>query len=222
MTDSNQKVIKNKLLAKDHFIGIVEDLEDPQKKLRARVRVYGLMDEISIDDLPWATYWLPPGCRYNEGEFRPCKVGDTVWIDFPHLSHGEKDTRRPRITGSVHWWPEAKQEYPEVPHEAFMYGDKAYKDEKPKTMGTPSEYGKSHIETHNGISVEFVHDGTWRIWQRATGTAIEITPDGGVKISSDKGISVHAKENISISSESRVFVSGDDGVRIKGIISESW
>lgn len=207
---SQKRIVKNILLEREHFVGEVVDDKDPDKVLRVRVHVLGVTDGVPIDKLPWSIYWLPPGCRYNDGEFRPCKVGDMVWVDFPHTAHGEKDTRRPRITGSIHWYPGY---IPEVPHEAFMKNRDEYKPVAPRTMGTEAEYHKSHVFTHNNTTMEFVQDGTWRIWNRENGTAIEITKDGDMKINSSQSLSIKADKDINIEAGGQLTLDGR-GVRI--------
>src|SRR3989304_3934286 len=40
------------------FLGVVVDIEDPEKQGRAKVRVFGKFDELADADLPWAQPWL--------------------------------------------------------------------------------------------------------------------------------------------------------------------
>ena len=39
------------------YIGVVEDNNDPKKLGRVRIRVLDVFDNISVDDIPWATPW---------------------------------------------------------------------------------------------------------------------------------------------------------------------
>ena len=43
----------NDLLDKQ-FLGVVEAIDDPRKEGRARIRVFGIHDDIATEDLPWA------------------------------------------------------------------------------------------------------------------------------------------------------------------------
>ena len=39
------------------FVGVIEDNQDPNKLGRCRVRVFNVFDDISVEDIPWATPW---------------------------------------------------------------------------------------------------------------------------------------------------------------------
>ena len=41
------------------FIGIVEDIEDPKKLGRAKVRILNEHDEVETDNIPWAHVMMP-------------------------------------------------------------------------------------------------------------------------------------------------------------------
>ena len=47
------------------YLGVIVDVKDPLKEGRARVRVFGIFDDIPTEDLPWAE----PGtaCEYFGG-----------------------------------------------------------------------------------------------------------------------------------------------------------
>ena len=60
----------NPLGDRPEFEAEVISTDDPSKLMRAKVRVYGLMDGVPESKLPWATYRLPVGARANEGDFR--------------------------------------------------------------------------------------------------------------------------------------------------------
>jgi len=50
--------LKNDDLKSMLFMGVIVDIDDPAKTGRARVRVFGKFDELTDDELPWATQQL--------------------------------------------------------------------------------------------------------------------------------------------------------------------
>jgi hypothetical protein len=67
------------------YLGVIVDINDPQKQGRARVRVFGIFDDIPIEDLPWAE----PGtaCEYfggggGGGAVSVPRVGAVVYCSF--------------------------------------------------------------------------------------------------------------------------------------------
>jgi len=155
-------------------VGIVETegKDDPKKLLLVQVRVYGIFDNTPVKDLPWAEYKLPIGARPNDGSFVPVKKGDLVWVDFPYMG----DSRRPRITGSVHYAPE---NVPSLPHETFA-GPDAYVHAR--TGDEPAQpahvYGEDAVTTLHGVMIAVNKDGSYNVVQKATGTEFTITKDG--------------------------------------------
>mgnify|MGYP000418643295 CR=1 FL=1 len=79
----------------------VENVDHPDGLLKCQVRLVGLWDGVPLDALPWAEYHLPVGARFNDGDFKPCQVGDYVWVRFD-----EGDSRYPIITGSCYFAPD--------------------------------------------------------------------------------------------------------------------
>jgi hypothetical protein len=159
-------------------------VNDPSGWLKAQVRVYGLMDGIPISDLPWAEYKLPPGSRPNDGYFTPCDVGDVVWVDFPYGG----DTRRPRITGSVHYCPGGT---PNLPSEAL---------------------GKQNVVwAQHGIVVEVEESTAYRITQRATGNVIEIHDTGAYRILQGKTGAI-----VEIDPAGKVRIQTPEQITVKG------
>lgn len=61
------------------FIGIVEDIDDPKKLGRAKVRILNEHDEVETDNIPWAHVMMPTTSAGVEG------VGET-----PYLSVGSR------------------------------------------------------------------------------------------------------------------------------------
>lgn len=120
---------------------VVVNINDPEGLKRVQVNVIGVFDGADEATLPWATYKLPIGVRENYGEFTPCQVNDVVWVDFPYfLPDGKPDTRRPRITGGVHYAPRS---IPNIPHESLG--------------------NESKVIKYNGTTIEFLQNGILRI-----------------------------------------------------------
>lgn len=164
------------LLQRQELESIVVNVQDPEKQMRVQVRVLGIFDGVPDDKLPWATYKLPIGARVGEGDFTPVQVGDIVWVDFPYYTHGRKDTRRPRITGSVHHCPSG---IPNLPPEAFA-GAGRYQHKRSHKEPKPVEQGYHESKTYilHGMMFEVEKDSVYRITHMPTGTAFELDARG--------------------------------------------
>lgn len=164
------------LLQRPELEAIVLDTNDPERMLRVQVRIFGLFDDVQDKDQPWCTYKLPLGARVKEGDFTPVHVGDLVWVDFPYYMHSRKDTRRPRITGSIHHCPGG---IPNLPPEAFGGEDvyqhkRSHKEPKPQDQ----EYHSSRVYIMHGIMVEYEKGGVYRVTHQESGTAFELDARG--------------------------------------------
>ena len=168
---------------------VVNVTGDPEGYARVQVRVLGLFDGVPDADLPWATYKLPTGSGENRGGFSPCQKNDSVWVDFPFYSHGEPDTRQPRITGSMHHGINGK---PNIPHEAI---GKGYSHSKSSVKG---DYHESKVSTYNQATVEHVKGGTLRIFSNVSGAMVEVSPKGEVLISGAKSVDVMSDEEVNV------------------------
>jgi hypothetical protein len=152
--------------------------------------VYGVFsDKVPKKDLPWAEYRLPLGARANDGTFCPVKKGDYVWVDFPY----QGDTRRPRITGSVHFAPDG---VPNLPHEAFA-GPDVFEHKRAGEESAPADhaYGEDEVSSQHGVTLERNKDGSVSIYQRTSGSEICIDKDGNVIIHGEKGILLSSAES---------------------------
>jgi len=181
------------------YIGKVEDVEDPQKILRVRVRVFSVFtDDVPVSDLPWAEYRLPVGSRFNDGFFPPADVGDLVWVKFPY----EGDTRRPVIIGSAHFAPNGK---PNFPHEAWV-GPAQHQHKRKVWEPSPAshEYHKDVVFTQHGASIELREDKSISIIQRDTGSEIYIHPDGTIVIHGEKELSMSSTGEMRIHSDTHI------------------
>lgn len=196
------------------YIGIVESTDDPSLLMRVQVRVYGVFTaKVPTKDLPWAEYKLPIGARVNDGYFTPVDVGDIVWVDMPYNG----DSRRPRITGSVHHTP---GKIPNFPHEAFAgTGKLTHKTTGEEPSPAPAQYHKNAVYTQHGVTIEVNEDKSLSITQRQTGTAIRVSPQGDVTIHGEKSIYLSARENgrVIIEGNAKIDVSGDTDITIRGV-----
>jgi hypothetical protein len=152
----------------------VVSTDDPKRWLRVQVRVPGWWSGVPDKELPWAEYKLA-SARANGGDFEPAEVDDWVWVDFPN-----GDTRYPRITGWCHFAPSGS---PNLPHEAWQ-GPQAHQHQRLDEQPAPEQppYHGARVSTKHGTTVERAPNGSSRITQRASGTAVEITPDGHIVI----------------------------------------
>ena len=176
------------------YIGTVKVVDrDPKKGMRIKVEVEPLFSGCSEDSLPWATYKLPFGFRSNDGFFIPVQVGDRVWVDFPF----DGDTRRPRITGSVHEFPDEK---PVMPDDAWGGDDKEDED---------AEYHKDVVfKQHDGI-IKLRENGEILVQQLSSGTNVRIETDGTISITTSKK---QEEEGDKVEKSILVEVADPDGV----------
>lgn len=189
---------------------LVVNVDDPKKLYRIQVRVIGLWDGVSDVDLPWAEYLLY-GARDNAGMANPAQVGDWVWVDFP-----SGDTRYPRVTGWCHFAPDG---IPNLPHEAFSGGD-AVKHKRLPNQPVPdaTEYHRSEVLTRHGVTIEIEPSGAYRITQRESRSAIEITKDGHIVIHGEKKNFVSSADDteMDVGANLIVRIAGDAKVEISG------
>ena len=202
------------------YIGTIETgVHD--KYLRVQVRVLGLFDGADGADLPFAIYKLPVGARVNDGFFTPAKPGDYVWVDFPFNG----DTRRPRITGSVHYAP---GDIPELPDEAWDGPDKC----QPLRTGLPAPVpeeragGLPCVYKQNGVCVEILGEGTVRVTNTTgdkKGSNIEINKAGEVIIHAVNSLFLSSKENqeTAIHGDLDITVLKDVNQTVQGNVTET-
>lgn len=190
---------------KGEYQAQVVRVDDPDGFMRVQVRVFDLFENVPTKDLPWAEYKLPVGVRPNNGFFCPCDVGDFVWVRFPH----DGDSRRPCITGGMHYCPNG---VPNMPHEAWK-GPDAYEHKRtgPQITPTAEAYHRDVVFTQHGVLIEIVSGtGEVRVTQKASGSAVEIDKAGNV--------TVHSEQNLYGSSVKNVEL--DVGLDLKARVAE--
>lgn len=215
------------------YIGVVETgVHDAFMQVQVRVRDL-FTDNVPAGDLPWATYRLPPGSRGFDGFFIPVKKGDYVWVDFPFYA----DTRRPRITGSVHFCPNSK---PNFPGEAWPGGQdrsvplRTGLNDPLQPSDSPKK-GRGDLEEppcvfkQNGVTIEILVDGTVRITNQnpkggvGGGSNIEISKTGDIIIHAEKSLFLSTKVNQenAIHGDSNITALGDKTQSVLGDVSEN-
>jgi hypothetical protein len=189
-------------------IGRVECIDDPNHLMRVQVRVFSIhTEQVPMKALPWAEYKLPLGARVNDGFFTPVDLGDYVWVDFPYNT----DPRRPRITGSVHMAP---GKVPNFPHEAFAGASKlVHKTTGEEPAPAAATYHRNCVYTQHGVTIEINEDTSFAVTQRASGTAIRISPQGDITLHSEKKIFASAKEAALITAP-QLALNGEQSVTI--------
>lgn len=174
------------------YVAEVVNVNDPQHWMRVQVRVFDIFDDVPTADLPWATYKLPLGVRPADGGMTPVQVGDQVWVDFPFNG----DTRRPRITGGVHFIPQGK---PNLPAEMWQGPGQVQHKRTPDepTPATPG-YHEDVVFKQHGVLVQLTKSGELRATQLSSGTALEIVADGSIVL--------HAENKILGSAPNRILL----------------
>jgi hypothetical protein len=164
------------------FLGSVVDVNDPKKLGRAKVKVYGVYDDIDKADLPWAQIIVPitQGIHEGQGQNTGLLVGTQV---FGMFLDGQS-SQLPLIIGTV-------------PKE----GDT---NEKAK-----ENYPLNKVyETETGHFKEYDDSGTGRIREEhKKGTYYEMTDDG-IHIYGDTKVTIHGKGEINVTAPV-VNVNGD-------------
>lgn len=195
------------------YIAIVESVSDPENLMRIQLRVFGVFtDKVPKEDLPWGEYLLPIGARVNDGCFTPVDIGDYVWVRFPF----DGDTRRPMVIGSVHYAP---GKIPNFPHESFAGSQKlAHKITGEEPAPAVAAYHKNCVYSQHGVTIEINEDRSIAITQRATGTAIRVSPQGDITLHGEKNIFMSAIENLKVivEGDAQVDVSGNSAITTRG------
>jgi len=76
------------------YLGLVEDANDPRKEGRARLRVFGIHDDIEVEDLPWA-YPKQKSVIFGQdgqgGSVSIPKKGSVVAVKFHNGQHNSPE-----------------------------------------------------------------------------------------------------------------------------------
>jgi hypothetical protein len=80
---TRDKLVK-KNLGSGHYLGVVVDNKDPEFKGRAKIRVFGVFDDLSDQDLPWShqRFEMSYGLGGGSGRMSVPKLGSVVHVQF--------------------------------------------------------------------------------------------------------------------------------------------
>jgi hypothetical protein len=76
------------------YVGVVEDVQDPNKEGRVKARVLDIFDDVKKEDLPWASPWKD----LSGGQFGIPDIGKVVIVVFE-----QGDPYKPEYICSEHW-----------------------------------------------------------------------------------------------------------------------
>lgn len=201
------------------YQGIVVNAKgDPKKQLQVQVHIPGKTDQVPRDKLPWATYKLPVGAGAGRGDFTPVQDGDVVWIDFPYKTvMGAEDTRKPRIVGGVHASPDGTLNLPDEAYGKPFQHDRSGEGAPPASSGG---YCGSKVVSFHGSTVEFVPDGTLRLFSRGSGAIIEILPGGRIYLKGEFQLDGNMKVNGEIVASGDIIAGGAGGVSLMNHLTD--
>ena len=89
-----------------HYLGVVVDNKDPEFKGRAKVRIFGIFDDLGDTDLPWAhqRFEMSYGLGGGSGRISVPKLGSVVHVQFNNGNNSLADSLRiktsPRMCGN--------------------------------------------------------------------------------------------------------------------------
>lgn len=80
---TRDKLVK-KNLGSGHYLGVVVDNKDPEFKGRAKIRVFGVFDDLEDADLPWShqRFEMSYGLKGGSGRMSVPKLGSVVHVQF--------------------------------------------------------------------------------------------------------------------------------------------
>jgi hypothetical protein len=76
------------------YVGIVEDITDPNKEGRVKARVLDIFDDLKKEDIPWANPWKD----LSGGQFGVPEIGKVVIVVFE-----QGDVYKPEYICTEHW-----------------------------------------------------------------------------------------------------------------------
>lgn len=228
------------------FIGIVEDVKDPKKLGRVRVRMINeYNNRVSTDDIPWAIVLTPPNTASYKGVgVSPIGliVGSRVvgfFLDGMHKS-------KPVVLGSMPIILNGDESDHSVSAQARGEGpvQKEYLDIEPKTQyaaeypfnktyttisghvievdDTPSKE-RIHIYHTSGSYIEIAPDGmivtkSFSDMFNISGGDVQLYSAGDTSILSEGIISIAANEGVTIEADVPVEIIGSGGLYVNGPI----
>jgi len=186
------------------FLGEVVNIkDDPLKIGRARVRIFGVYDEIDEKDLPWAQIVVPVTHAVNEklGQVTGLLVGTQV---FGIFLDGQS-SQLPLIVGSI---PTEGDDNKKA-EENYPY-NKVYETESGHYKEYDDTEGNTRIrEQHaSGTYTEMEHDGSMRT---------EVQKDQYIRVKGDVKIIGDKDANVTIEGNCNITVTGDATISAKNV-----
>lgn len=204
------------------FLGIVEDLADPLKLGRVRVRIFNEHDAgIDTTDLPWATAMMPITSASIKGVgVSPTGLSIGSYVYGFYMDGGEKQL--PAVTHTWHTIPKMEEAQHGVP--SLARGKKNSHDDKvgPEPDSPfAGQYPFNHVMQTAGGHVVEVDDtpGEERLHIRhASGSYVEINKEGRMvtKTVGDDYKIVVKDETVYVKGNVTINVDGNETVTIKG------
>lgn len=212
------------------WLGIVEDIQDPKKLGRAKVRIINEHDDLDTSDIDWAHVMLPTtsACVDGVGDTPNLAVGSRVFGFF--MDGNEK--QMPMIIGSFPTIPDNDDDKHSI---SWLAREKnsiektplADSPEPPSPFAAQYPYNRT-ITTKGGHAIELddtPENERVHIYHKA-GTYIEINKDGRIVVKSkdssfeivekDKHLQVEGKLNIRVKGDLNALVEGKANLVSKG------
>jgi hypothetical protein len=84
MTLINRERLKKSNAEISHYLGVVVDNKDPEFKGRAKIKVFGVFDDLKNEEIPWAhqRFEMSYGEGGGSGRFSTPKLGSVVHVQF--------------------------------------------------------------------------------------------------------------------------------------------
>ena len=174
------------------FTGKVEDINDPKKLNRVKVRCFGFYDDdIAVADLPWATVMMPvtsASVKGNGGNHH-LEVGSWV-VGFFRDGPSAQD---PMVMGSIATQTEGTQD-------------------TPSTSSTTNKV--HHTKAGHKIEIENKEGDETITVQHAKGAKLVIDKDNNMSISGVKDFSLANSGTTSISSVGAITITSSEKTTI--------
>jgi len=182
-------------------IGLVDDVDDPDKGCRVRVR-FPWMDDTYVSD--WSRV-VSPGAGKDRGTVIVPEVGDEVLIAFE-----QGDVRRPYVMGGLY----NGKDTPKLGPGSFL--DSSSKAVNNRVFTSRLGHQLAFIDASREAAILLqTGDGKTHIRLDQTNKLIEITTQGDVKMSADGDFKVNAKGSVELKGQ-KVVLEGQTSFSAKG------
>lgn len=185
--------IKRDNLNDSHWLGVIVNSNDPDKKYRCQIRVFGKYDDLEDQDLPWATPINPQifGQSGGSGAGSYPKRGHVV-----HVRFNNGNIFSPEYNGiqelSDDLIKEIAESY-ENSHVLCYDGDEKLKIFYTQNKGFILELDESRINIENDNTITIEHKDTTTIIELRGGT-INITADSEINITGTSRVKIDSSE----------------------------